>query len=206
MSDADTKAEVKEEKKVAPFSLYPYEWNYERLYPPRRWWTPSVLFDRWRWRANLSPGYPDTLKRIFNNVCAFLTPWARNQRLLVLNFENANDTKLLADSPCFAYVRTRGFGEQIDYYLLKVNPITFRATLYRERTIEQATGNSVVTYGVFIKSLLSGKPPAEGDYITTREKVVSGWALTRRQCQRLFNRIVETTPNCYWSDPARLFA
>ena len=172
-----------------------YNWNYERLWLPRGWWRPSVLFSRWYWVSGFFPSYPETFRSIFNNARAFFTPWYKSRRLLINNVANGNGCKLLEDSPSHCYMRTRGFSQNgIVYYRLECG--LYRATLYRERTINTKTGAETTNFMAGISCAFGDGNP--DDYEIISEKVLSGPCFTRRQCESLLERIVVATPDCDW--------
>lgn len=172
-----------------------YKWDYERPWLPRGWWRPSVIFSRRYWLSGVFPSYPEALRSIFNNARAFFTPWYKSRRLIINNVANANECKLLSETPSSCYMRTRGFSQiGIVYYRLECG--LYRATLYRERTINTKTGAATTNFMAGISCAFGDGNP--DDYKTISDKVLSGQCFTRRQCERLLERIVEETPDCDW--------
>lgn len=175
--------------------LKPYEWHYERLSWPRRWWTLREIFNPLNWDSACSPSYAESFLNIFKNIRTFITPWYRWRRMLIQTVINENGCKLINYSPSFSLMRTRGDSGDIVYYRLKCG--IYRATLWRERLVDVASGQPTTH---FMAGLLCafGKGRKPEDYSEEREKVLSGPCLTRRQCERLLGRIVEATPDCGW--------
>ena len=182
-------------RKEINMKLKTYKWHYERLCWPRHCWALREIFNPWNWDSSYSPSYANSFINIFKNIRTFLMPWYKWRRLLLLNVINANGCKLINYSSSFSFMRTRGDSGDIVYYRLKCG--IYRATLWREKLVE-VKSEEPTTH--FMAGLLCafGKDRKLEDYREEREKVLSGPCLTRRQCERLLGRIVESTPDCGW--------
>lgn len=151
----------------------------------------EFLFDRadgvitgcYAWRTNVSPSYGRALSVVWDNICTWCTPFYRPRRALLNAVVNGNGTKLLDMNRKSAYVRNR----RRDCTYCDIRCGFVNATVTIIRYVDNVTKNGVCTF-------ISGT-----DNTTRETKVVAvGPCLTWRQCERLFDKIVEATPELEW--------
>lgn len=175
------------------------KWHYDRIWWPYRHDLLSLRywFSRWAWDTSHWPSLGSVVKSAWDNALAFLTPWYSWRRSLIMAFSEYNNGKLLSRDRKFASVRTRG--APCTYYHLACGP--FRAKLEGQTTVRKSTGEAINVYAEAVSALVGGREIDDGDYETKVEALLEGACLTRSQCQRLLDRIVEATPDLRWFNP-----
>ena len=177
-------------------TLEKQKWYYEEpsfpkwiLRRPREWFNPLS------WDVNVFPSFGNFFVRWLRNIRVFLSPWYSWRRALIVTFANRNGTKLLADGPSFAYVRTRN--GTLNYYRLVCG--LYRAKLIKEELFEKASGEKCNAFLAAVFGVVLGRAKPE-DYREKKTVLLSGPCFTRAQCQLLLDRIIAATPDCEWFD------
>lgn len=137
------------------------------------------------WDPNVHPSWASAIRTAWNNIMQFLTPWYRPRRALLDVLINRNDMKLLSCDRKSAYLRTR----DRDVKYLDVQCGWFGAKVSIIRFVDPDTGSGVRTFLCGLDETVK-----EVRHVTT------GPCLTWGQCDRLYTRVVEKTPELGWED------
>jgi len=170
------------------------DWSYQLPCFPTRWWRPKELFNRFNWIPNVYPSYPRGMLDLFDNIMVFLTPWYRFRRAMLQTFINPNDGKLLSSNRKSAELRTRT--EDTVYYTLQFG--LAKARLLKTVYVDRESGKSCNMFIDWALRALGGEPDRE---LTEKTETTDlGVCLTRKQCQRALDKIVELSPDLDWFD------
>lgn len=172
------------EWKFDMYRAFFHEWS--GLFNPKSWRRDP---DGCRKYGSWSTWLADMKEWILCNI-----PWFKNRKLLLGNFIDRNSSKLLDWNHKSASIRT--YGDNIIYYTILFNG--FNMTLTKESTIDKRTDK---TTNRFVNALFSVDGTADDDnYEDKQEILLKGKCVTLKDAQKLFDKMVELTPELDWFD------
>lgn len=174
--------------------------DYKDYYAPITWPGKYLLSHPGEWRFSLDPHcYPSLTcwaPTLWNNVMKFLTPWNRIRRCMLDTFASRNGMKLLDDNRKFVYLRTRDENQR--YYCLEL--CWFGARL----TETQYVDDNDTPQNLFMYAIPLAFGQDDGSRLKEKTAIVckTRFCMTRNQCQKFLDEIVEKTKDKidWWPD------
>ena len=158
-------------------------------------YTLGSLFERdWTlsgsWKSNLRYDFAPKLRKFWMSS----TPLFKNTYILDSWFVSNNGSKLLDYGLTFSYIRDRS--EDQKYYWLKHHFGFVR--IWEQQTLRIKDGKEEVV-NLFLEGICNAlSDESVPEYKTIKNKIFSGFAITKKQFEKSKEKIKELTPNLGW--------